>query len=143
MQDDIYYDRAELLEAQSAPEYQSSPRYRDEVAAKLQRSMAAGTVSAMTEEFTHQERSRPVDYFFEEEGLYGVGVQMPGPPPYWAAAAQVNNGGTFSSLEEVALAMDAPVCEIDPTYRLALREKIDRSIRAGTLPADVFNRAPR
>ena len=98
MQDDIYYDRAELIEAQAAPEYQTSPRYRDEVAAKLQRSMAAGTVTAMGEEITHRQRLEERIVSNTDEGLYGVGNPIEGAHPAWAEAAKVSVG-TFGSLE--------------------------------------------
>lgn len=142
MQDDLYYDHGEFLDAAASPEYQTSARYRDDVAAKLQRSIGAGNITPMGEEIRHDQRLKESEPYTDEEGHYGGTVQIAGALPEWAEAAKVSIG-TFGSLEEVALAMAAPVCEIDPTYRRALREKIDRSVREGTLPSDVFKLAPR
>lgn len=146
MTDAIFYDRGEFLAAAAAPEYATSARYRDEVAAKLQRSLEAGTVTPMGQEVTHEVRTDP--YRIErtmplaEQGLYGAGVPATGALPQWAEAAKVGNGSFFKSVEEVALAMAAPAYEADPTYRDAVYEKMQRSFREGTLDPALFNPAP-
>lgn len=138
MTDDVFYDRGEFLAAAAAPEYATSARYRDEVAAKLQRSRAAGTVSPMGEEVRHEQRHYEVNAWNNDEGLYGAGVPMPGPDPAQAIALNIDIG-TFKNVEEVALAFAAPAYEIDRGYQAAVLAKIERSIREGTLDPSVFN----
>lgn len=135
MNEDLFFDREEMLKAMSAPDYAISPRYRENVAAKLQRSMEAGRISQMGEEIVRpqvrQERivSRP------EDGQNGFTVA--GAHPAWAEASKANDGSFFKSQEEIANAFSAPAFEIDRSYQEAVREKIARSIREGYLTSDL------
>lgn len=137
MTDDLYYDRSEFLEAAAQPEYRSSARYRDDVAAKLRRSLEAGTISTMGEQISQEQRVHTRTAFNTDEGTYGGAVEMPGADPTFAEAAKIGMG-TFADMEAVAMAMSAPAYEADPTYRTAVYEKVQRSFRAGTLDADAF-----
>lgn len=139
MNDDIYYDRGEFLDAAAAAEYRTSARYRDEVSAKLERSMAAGTITPMGEQIGHAQRIETRTAYGEDEGLYGVAVAMPAAHPAWAEASNVAVG-TFRDLDAVALAMSAPQFSADPTYRRAVFEKVERSKREGALDPSLFSR---
>ena len=127
MNDDIYYDRAELIEAQKAPEYATSARYRDEVAAKLARSLAAGTVTPMGAHQTPEQRTHTVHAVNLDEGIYGGAQPMPKP-----ASPFGMNVGTFKTLDEITAATSVDSYR-DPTYRRAVTERIQRSIREETL----------
>lgn len=133
---DLYWDRSEFQKAASAPEYRDSARFRDEVAAKLQRSIAAGRITPMGEQITHEQRTHTRNASSTNEGLYGEVVAMPGPHPHWAEAGKIGTG-FFKGPDEIANAFSAPAFAIDPTYQQAVREKIERSIREGYLTADL------
>jgi hypothetical protein len=60
--------------------------------------------------------------------MYGPANPMPGANPLMAEAAKVRSG-CFAGPEAIANAMAAPQYDLDPTYREAVRAKIDRSIR--------------
>ncbi|WP_374469934.1 hypothetical protein [Phenylobacterium sp.] len=130
----IFYDRAEFLKAASSPEYAASARYRDDVAAKLQRSMEAGTISPMGEFINPADRTHTRNAYYADDNANGYIVQ--GADPTWAEAGKVGRG-FFKSPEEIAAAFSAPAYEIDPTYQNAVREKIGRSIREGFLTPDL------
>lgn len=131
---DLFYDRAEFLKAAASPEYRDSPRYRNEVASKLQRSMAAGRITPMGEQITTADRTQTRTAYTTGDNANGYIV--PGADPAWAAAQQVTQG-FFKAPEEIANAMSAPAYEIDPSYRLALVEKVQRSQREGFITADL------
>ena len=130
---DNFYDLSEVREAMADPRYKTSARYRDDLAAKLHRSQAAGTVGRMGEE-------RPDGAFYKrdayDEDANVNGFIVRGADPAWAEAGKVNQG-FFKSPEEIAHALAAPACGIDPTYQHAVREKIARSVREGYLTADL------
>lgn len=111
-----------------------APRYREEVAAKLQRSLDAGKITPMGEQISHDQRSQVRTAYHVNEGASGYTVAAV--DPAWAEAGKVN-AGCFKSPEEIADAFNAPAFEIDPTYQSAVREKIARSIREGYLNADL------
>lgn len=136
-EDDTFFDRAELMEAMAAPEYATSGRYRDQIAAKLHRSVAAGTITPMGEQVAHHERSHTRTAYNTDAGLYGDAVVMPKGDAAWAEAGKVADGGYFKTPEQVAAAFSAPAFEIDPTYQQAVRTKIERSQREGWLTADL------
>lgn len=127
MNDDVYYDRDELIAAQKAPEYASSARYRDEVTAKLQRSLQAGTITPMGSHQTPAQRVHTVHAVNLEEGIYGGSQPMPKPASPFGMTL-----GTFKTLDEITAATSVDSYR-DPTYRRAVTERIQRSIREGTL----------
>ena len=139
--EDVFYDRDELLKAMASPEYAASSRYRDEIAAKLHRSSAAGTIAPMGEEITRQQRNHERIAVNTPEGMYGDAVPYPSADPHWVQAANVGVG-CFKSPEEVAAAFSAPAFESDPTYQAAAREKVARSMREGWLTADLKSANP-
>ncbi len=135
----IYEDRADYLKAVAAPEYAQSARYRDEVATKLQASMAAGTVTPMGQ-FVGQHRDAINGRMMtpqRPEALYSPGTNpMPTADPIWAEAGKVGSVAFFENPEQIANAMAAPHFEIDAGYREAVREKIERSIRESYITPD-------
>ena len=131
---DNFYDLSEVREAMADPLYQTSARYRDNVAAKLQRSQAAGTVGRMGEYYPQGGRVHTRTASDEDANVNGFIVR--GAHPAWAEAGRVTQG-FFKSPAEIANALDAPACDIDPTYQQAVRDKIARSIREGWLTADL------
>jgi hypothetical protein len=133
--DDVYFDRSEFLKAASAPEYATSERYRQDVAAKLQRSLDAGTVTPMGQRIAHEDTSVTWTAYSAPEQMYGSHNPLPGAHPVWAEAQKVATG-FFRGPEEIAAAMGAPHFDRDPTYREAVREKIGRSIREGHINTD-------
>jgi hypothetical protein len=134
-----YYDRSEFLAAAKAPEYATSARYREEVSGKLARSTAAGTITSMGQSISRDDtvHTRTVHNQPEGQALFGNGVgHALGAEPSWAEASKVSQG-CFDSPEAIARAMAAPQFDIDPSYKQAVRNKIDRSIREGYLTADL------
>lgn len=136
---DVFYDRKELLEAMASPEYRTSARYRDELTAKMQRSVQAGRITPMGEFVDPAQRSHTRTAYYADDNANGF--IMPGADPTWAEAGKAGRG-FFKSPEEIAGAMSAPHFDADPTYRDAVREKIGRSIREGLLTADLQTAAP-
>jgi hypothetical protein len=130
---DLYWDRAEYLKAVAAPEYRESPRYRAEVAERLQRSMAAGRITSMGEHIRPGQRGHERTAYSEGDGQ--TGYTVPAADPTWAEAIKVGQG-YFKNEVEIANAMAAPAFEIDQTYQRALREKVQRSIREGLIGTD-------
>jgi hypothetical protein len=130
MSHDTYESRADLIAAQQDPRYAQSPRYREEVAAKLERSMTAGTITQMAQHIRHEDMigTRHVRLEAEPEGIYGGAVKLPGADPIWAEAGKVG-GGFFDGPEAIARAKAAPHYEVDSGYQQAVQEKIARSIR--------------
>lgn len=135
IQADVFFDRSELMEAMASPDYQTSARFRAEVADKLERSMAAGRVTPMGEAISHGQRSQTVNAYIPDENANGLIV--PGADPVWAAAANVGAGSIFTSPEEIAAAFSAPAFEHDPTYQAAVRDMVARSIREGHITSDL------
>jgi len=132
MSDDIFHDHSEMQAAQAAPEYKTSGRYREEFAAKFARSQAAGRIGSLGQRHAHGEGSTfhtRTAQMADEPQMYGSGNPMPGANPRWAEAANVNKQAFFDGPEAIARAMAAPQFDLDPSYRDAVREKIDRSIR--------------
>lgn len=127
VQADNFYDLSEVREAMSDPRYKTSARYRDDVAAKLHRSQAAGTVGRMSEHHPQGGWVYTTEKNTADEGLYGSSQLMTKP-----ASPFGMNMGTFKTLDEIHSAMSA-ISAIDPTYRQAVTERIERSIREGTL----------
>jgi hypothetical protein len=141
----LFFDRSELLEAQQSPEYGTSARYRADVAAKLERSLTAGTITPLGHRHTPNEASTLVTRNGRiEEGVVYGGVQpLPGPSPLYKAALEVGRPGSFfDGPEDIAMAMAAPHFDIDESYRNAVREKIGRSIREGRIDTN-FQTIPR
>lgn len=132
---DLYYDRDEYLKAAASPEYKVSPRFRDEVAGKLQRSMQAGRFTSMAEEITHAQRVHTRTAY--RPGSNENGYIVPGADPAWAAAGKVASDHYFKSPAEIADAFSAPAFEADRTYQDAVRAKIARSVREGFLTPDL------
>jgi hypothetical protein len=136
---DTYENDAELAAARADPRYQESQRYRDEVAAKMAASRAAGTVKTEGSYVGHGNGSSfhtMVARQTAPETLYGMGQDMPGADPVWAEAAKVATG-YFDGPEAIARAMAAPQYEIDPSYRQAVLEKIGRSQRENWIDANL------
>ncbi|WP_293681522.1 hypothetical protein [uncultured Phenylobacterium sp.] len=138
---DTYFDRSEFLKAVADPEYRASARRRDEVAQKLQRSLAAGTLQPMGEQIMHGQRNHERNAYYENDNANGYTVG--GADPTWAAAGQVATRHFFRSREEVAQAMSAPAFDVDPSYGTELYLKVQRSIREGHLGADFLTAAPQ
>lgn len=136
---DCYFDRSEFLAATASPEYRTSARHREEVAGKLQRSIASGRITPMGEQISHSDRTHTRTAFNEMD--LANGFTMSGAEPTWAEAGRVGSG-FFKDPEEIANAFAAPAFEIDPTYQQALREKIARSVREGWLTADLRAAVP-
>ena len=124
---DNFYDLSEVREAMSDPRYKTSARYRDDVAAKLHRSQAAGTVGRMGQEHPQGGWVHTTNSSLGEEGLYGSSQLMTKPNSPFGMTL-----GTFKTLDEIHAAMTT-VSAVDPTYRQAVTERIERSIREGTL----------
>lgn len=123
---DTFYDASEFYAAMARPEYKTSARYRDEVAAKLQRSQAAGTVGSQSSIHRHDERTHTVTASSLELGLYGGAQPMPK-----AVAFDVQTMN-FRTAEQLQAAVDSP-SYADPTYRDALIRAMTRSMREGTM----------
>ena len=142
---DVYFARADYLEAARAPDYQTSARYRQEVADKLARSLAAGSVTPLGEFHQHGNDPRSYERVAVDsrapEGLYGSHNPMPGADPLWAEAARIDTGH-FDGPEAVARAMAAPQFDADPSYRRAVQAKVERSIGAGFINSDLTARDP-
>lgn len=124
---DTFYDMTEVHEAMANPLYRTSARYRDEVAAKLARSQQAGTVGRIAERITTDRRTYTVYASNTEEGLYGYAQPLPKPPSPFGMDV-----GAFKNLDEIAAAMSADSYR-DPSYRRAVLQRIQRSIREQTL----------
>lgn len=135
-----YHDRQEYLRAVADPQYSIDARYREEVGARLARSLAAGTVTPLGQFSPHGEsqsfHTRIATDNRAPEAIYGSHNPMPGADPLWAEAAKVGSG-TFDGPEAIARAMGAPAFETDPSYREAVSAKIGRSILAGTITSDL------
>ncbi|MDP3117969.1 MAG: hypothetical protein Q8N19_12745 [Phenylobacterium sp.] len=125
-QADTFFDISEVHQAIADPLYKTSERYRSEVASKLTRSQAAGTVGRMGEQITHAQRTHTVNAVNLAEGTYGGAQPMPKPAP------PLSSIHTFSSLDQINAVMSSDSYR-DPTYRQGVVERIERSIRAGTL----------
>jgi hypothetical protein len=110
------------------------------VAAKLARSIAAGTVTPMGHFTGHGEghsiHTRIASHDTIPEALYSSENPMPKADPLWAEAAKVGSG-FFASPEEIAAAMGAPQYDRDRTYRDAVSAKIARSIRERFIDTDL------
>jgi hypothetical protein len=131
-----YEDRGEYLKAVADPAYAESARYRDGVAAKLQRSLDAGTVTPMGQRVApYSDRRDSRVATFEAEGVYGELNPMPKADPVWAEAIKVGSG-FFDGPESIALAMAAPQFDLDAGYREAVHAKITRSINERWITAD-------
>lgn len=134
-----FYDRTEMLAAMQDPQYATSARYRDQIAAKVARSRDAGTISAQGEARTHNGLSERFSHNpAETAAVYGNGHStMPGANPAWDEARKVSMPGTFfEGPEAIAAAMGAPQFQVDEGYRQAVKNKIDRSIREGFIGTD-------
>lgn len=125
---DTFYDMTEVHEAMANPLYRTSARYRDEVAAKLARSQQAGTVGRIAERITPERRSYTINVSNTDEGHYGHAQPLPNPP----ASPFGMTVGTFKNLDEITAAMNADSYR-DPSYRRAVLQRIQRSIREQTL----------
>jgi hypothetical protein len=134
---DTFYDMSEVRAAMNDPLYRTSARYRDEVAAKLHRSQQAGTVVSQSSYHSRTNSRTPTRTAINDGETSGLG-KTAASQPFWAEAGKVSQPGSFfKTTEEVAAAMGAPQFDVDRTYQEALRAKIERSIRAGYLTADL------
>jgi hypothetical protein len=131
---ELFYDRNELLDAMAAPEYAKSPRYRDQVSEKLNRSLHVGTLTPMGERIDPSQLTHTRNVYDPDANANGYTVR--GPFPEMVEALRVNTG-FFHTPEQIADAMSAPQFEIDLSYRRALKDKIDRSVREGRITPDL------
>jgi hypothetical protein len=144
-QAETFYDHSEVREAMNDPRYRTSARYRDELAAKLHRSQQAGTVARQSQYYDHRQRvrGRERNPAWGNPDANSNGFTQPDAVPEWAEAAKVGQAGSFfKTPEEIMQAMSAPHFDTDTSYRLALKDKIDRSIREGYVTSD-FQLGPR
>ena len=131
-----YESQADLARDIADPRYAESPRYRDEVAAKLRQSVDAGTISAPAQFTSYGDTIHTRTAYHEPEAMYGSANPMPGADPLMAEAAKIGSG-FFEGPEAIANAMAAPHFDLDVGYQRAVADKIGRSIREGFITPDL------